>query len=333
MTDRGVRRQPLALIVNRRASTVTADVERHVVEALRRGGRRVEVLGTEDRGHAPELARRAARDGIGTVACLGGDGTIGEVANGLIGSEAVLACLPGGATNVFCRLTGVPPEPVAAATRLAGLVDSQQPFLIDTGRVNGRHFLFASGAGLDGSLAARADAHPWRKSRLGPLYFAAAAVATFASEYLVDPPRLHVEAGGATVQGVTAIVQNADPLTYFGARPIRLDAAAGLATGALAVSVLRRTTPLDLLTLTPRLFAGSGLRHRHVEPLGSVTAARVTPVDGRPFALEADGEHLGEAVEAVYESAPRSLKLVGWGVGARRRAASPAPARRLSLSA
>ena len=302
----------MLLIVNRRASSLTPQLERRVVEALGRGGHPPRVLATDDRGHATQLARDAAGGGAGVVAGLGGDGTLSEVANGLIGSDASLACLPGGATNVFCRLTGVPADAVAAAVRLAALLDCQPPRRIDTGKVNGRHFLFASGAGLDASLAARVDANPRRKSRLGRGYFAYAAVLTFLRSYLVDPPRLRVQAGYEVVEGITAIVQNAEPLTYFGTRPVRLNAAAGLDAGSLAVSVLARATALDLLTLTPRLFAGSVLGHHHVEALGPASVVEVTALGGRPFPLEADGDYLGDVAKAVYESAPRSLSLVGY---------------------
>ena len=72
---------------------------------------------TNRRGHATRFARDAASRGVDVVAALGGDGTVNEVANGLAGSDTVLAVLPGGSTNVFARTIGLPNDPVAAAPR------------------------------------------------------------------------------------------------------------------------------------------------------------------------------------------------------------------------
>ena len=58
-----------------------------------------EALITHGPGDATELARRAADDGCDLVACYGGDGTLMEVVNGLIGTGMTLGVLPGGTGN------------------------------------------------------------------------------------------------------------------------------------------------------------------------------------------------------------------------------------------
>ena len=65
-------------------------------------------------------------------------------------------------------------------------------------------------------MVRRVDAHPRLKARLKQWYFAYAAVATFTREYVVRPPRLEAHVGGEVLRGVTALVQNGDPYTYFG---------------------------------------------------------------------------------------------------------------------
>ena len=88
-----------------------------------------------------------------------------EAANGLIGSDVPLTCLPGGSTNVFCRSLGIPRDVVDATEHLLQMADRFEPRRVDLGRVNGRHFTFSSGIGLDASVVERVDAHPRLKSR------------------------------------------------------------------------------------------------------------------------------------------------------------------------
>ena len=92
----------LLLIVNPEASAVT-DKRRKAAERALGEGHDLTVVGTLYRRHAIDLARDGAASGAQVVVVLGGDGTLNEVANGLVGTDAALAALPGGSTNVFAR--------------------------------------------------------------------------------------------------------------------------------------------------------------------------------------------------------------------------------------
>lgn len=74
---------------------------------LREHGLRFEVRFTEHKGHAVELASRAVSEGYGTIVAVGGDGTVNEVVNAVVGSPATLAALPLGANNDFLRSLGI----------------------------------------------------------------------------------------------------------------------------------------------------------------------------------------------------------------------------------
>src|SRR6476619_5213034 len=97
----------MLIIVNPYATTVSDRLRNLVVYALR-GRYDVEAVDTQERGHAIEICREAAHEGYDVVVSFGGDGTLNEVVNGLVGSDTPLTCLPGGATNVYCRLLGIP---------------------------------------------------------------------------------------------------------------------------------------------------------------------------------------------------------------------------------
>ena len=108
------------------------------------------------------------------------------------------------------------------------MADDWRPRRVDVGRVNDRYFTFSAGAGLDASVVEIVDAHPRLKARMGEWYYTWAAVKTFNRRYLVHPLRLRAQIGAETVDGVTAIVQNAHPYTYFGDRAVRMAEGASL---------------------------------------------------------------------------------------------------------
>jgi len=311
LPDRRPKKRML-IIVNPYATTVSDRLKNLVVYALQ-GRYDVEAIDTQSQGHATDLTREAAAEGYDVVVAFGGDGTVNEAANGLIGSDTPLTCLPGGATNVFCRMLGIPNDVVDATEHLLRIADGFDPRRIDTGIVNGRHFVFASGIGLDASVVERVDSHPRLKARLGPYYFTYAAVATFNRKYLVKPVRVRVEADGREIDGVTVIVQNADPFTYFRNRPIRICPGGELDDGRLGLAVLKKATPGEIPTVIARVFSANAetvQRHRQIEGFQGIDAARVVTADGRPFPLQVDGDYIGEFSEVEYRVAPKALNVV-----------------------
>lgn len=128
-------------------------------------------------GDATTFARQAVRCGIDVVFMLGGDGTIAQTVDGLVGSETGLAVLPGGSGNVFARQMNLPvpgtihPKPLLESTRL---LLSGQVHRVDVGRMilgggKGRvhHFLCWGGVGFDAQVNRTVSADKDIKRRLG----------------------------------------------------------------------------------------------------------------------------------------------------------------------
>ncbi len=301
----------MLIIVNPYATTVSDRLKNLVVYALR-GSYQVEAIDTEARDHATELCREAAQAGYDVVVAFGGDGTVNEAANGLVGSDTALTCLPGGRANVYCRMLGIPTDVVDATEHLLRMADDWNPRRVDTGIVNDRHFVFSAGVGLDASVVERVDAHPRLKARYGEWYYALIGMRTFNRRYLLHPPRLAADVGAETVEGVTTIVQNAEPYTYFGSKPINMNEGATLESGDLAGVVLKRARPLDMATVTWRLLSRRArlARHRHVAPFSGLTELSVRSLDDRPLPVQVDGDYIGETEEARFRSSPRSLTVV-----------------------
>jgi diacylglycerol kinase family enzyme len=308
------------LLVNPHASRVTPQRGQAVLEALGRE-HRVELVPTQRRGHASELARAAVADGADAVAVLGGDGTLNEAADALVGTDTVLVALPGGGTNVFCRTIGLPDDAVEAARlQSAALVHARLRRIgvgtVEDGTHDPRAFLVHTGIGWDAALVAVVERHQRWKRRLNHALFAAAGVRTFFGGY--DRRRAHfsVELGdGTTVpRAWFALALNSDPYTYVGHRPFVVDP---------ANDALR---PLTVVVL-------SSMRVRHFVPV-MVDALRGTGLSSRPWLTVArdvdevvlrrdttmphqvDGDHLGEAEVLRLRWRPDALSVAVGGPGA-----------------
>jgi diacylglycerol kinase family enzyme len=307
--ESAVRRSAL-VIVNPYATSVSERLRSLVVAALA-GRYELEAVTTTGPGHATELAA-AAVGRHELVIAFGGDGTVNEAANGLVGSATPLSALPGGSANIFCKLLGIPAEIVDATERLLALADRFAPRAIDLGLVAGRHYTFSAGVGLDADVVRRVDAHPGLKRRFGPGFFSAAAGWTLVRDYLVRPPRLRVAAAGQILAGVTAVVQNGHHYTYFNDRPIDLAGGARLDGGTLAGVVLRRASLLDVPSLALRALSGPErvAAHRRVGSFSGAERVLVTSADGRPLPLQVDGDYLGRFAEAEFTLAPGALLVL-----------------------
>jgi diacylglycerol kinase family enzyme len=306
----------MLIIVNPYATTVSDRLKNLVVYALR-GRYEVDAIDTNARGHATELSREAAREGYDVVVAFGGDGTVNEAANGIAGSNTPLCCLPGGRANVYCRMLGIPNDVVDATEHVLLMADDWRPRRVDLGTLNDRVFVFSAGAGLDASVVEQVDAHPRLKARYGEWYYTWMGIRTFTRRYLLHPPRLEAWVGADgfaedAIPGVTVIVQNAAPYTYFGSRPVEMAEGATLNSGDLAGVLLDRARPIDVPTVLARALSRKLRlsRHRHVHPFSGITELRVSTRDERPLPLQVDGDYIGEAHEAVFGVRPNGIAVV-----------------------
>lgn len=104
---------------------------------------------TQSRGHATDLAREAVAGKFDMVFAVGGDGTVNEVAQGLIGSSVTMGILPKGSGNGLARHLGIPMK----LTEALKLMSSSQVINMDTMSINGKLSVNVSGIGFDGHVA------------------------------------------------------------------------------------------------------------------------------------------------------------------------------------
>jgi len=298
------------MIVNPAATSTTSRVRDVLLHALA-ADLDLEAVETKDRGHAAELGRRAALDGLDLVITFGGDGTVNETVNGMLHAEPgptrpALAVVPGGSTNVFARSLGLPNNPVEATGQILDALRSERTRTIGLGRADERWFTFCAGLGLDADVVATVERHrdDGRRST-GRLYVASAVRRFFATERR-DPPLTLQRPGGEPVDGLSlAIVQNTSPWTYFGNRPIDPCPDAAFEKG-LDLFALRGLGTPTALRHSRQLLSGRRAPHgKHVVALHDVE--EMTVVSDRPVAHQVDGEYLGERSAVCFRSVPQAL--------------------------
>ncbi|MGH9281263.1 MAG: diacylglycerol/lipid kinase family protein [Acidimicrobiales bacterium] len=307
----------LTLIVNPHASSVKPKRIAAAQEALA-DGHDLTVAETLYRNHATDLAREAAAAGAQVVVVLGGDGTVNEAANGLVGTDTALAVLPGGSTNVFGRTIGGARKLKPALPQMKEAL-SRPPQRVGLGLVNGRYFLFHVGLGFDAAVVAKVEDKPHLKRKIGQGIFVYAAFATWFRGYDRTHPHLVVKQGGETVvdDGYFAICANTHPYTYLGVRPLTIAPDDAGFDKNLVLVTLRTIRVFKFLSLVGSTLGGGKKLRNHPEVdyrpnLTEVTVEAWMPpgADHASFPYQADGDYLGEAEQLTITYEPDRLLLI-----------------------
>src|SRR5215470_8432797 len=233
----------------------------------------LDVERTQYRGHARELAAAAAAD---LVIVHGGDGSINEVVNGVMGRGEgpadLAACgggprvavIPGGGANVLARALGIPLDAAAAIGRLRELIKAGRYRTIGLGLAADRYFTFSAGLGMDAEVVREVERLRASGRRQSPTLFAWAILRRYISGTDRRRPALTLERDGqpATPELFMTAITNRSPWTYVRGRAVlpvpNPDFNSGL--DVLALRKLRATTIVSAV--------GQMLLVRHRSPRG-----------------------------------------------------------------
>ncbi len=319
------------LIVNPRATSTTR-LRRDVIASALASAVKLEVEQTRYRGHATALAAKARSEGFGLVLTLGGDGTVNEVVNGLLGSAAAtdnsssasqnvnlppaaelpaLAALPGGSGNVFAGALGLPRDPIDATGQILSALAEQRERTIGLGNADGRYFTFNCGIGLDAEVVRAVQGLRAHGRQASPSLYVRLALRQFYQQTDRSHPVIWIDQKGGRSLGPVflAIISNTAPWTYLGAREVNANPQARFDTGLDVFAVRSMSSFSTLSTLAQMLTTkGRDLRGRNLLTLHDQPA--FTLRSERPAAFQIDGEYVGEREAVTLCSIPRALRVI-----------------------
>jgi diacylglycerol kinase (ATP) len=292
-------KSPVILIANPAAKRASKGKIEKAAELVRSAGHRVLVYLTVKRGDAEDYARKASGCGGALVIAAGGDGTFNEVINGLAGSDARMAILPMGTTNVLAKEIGIPGE-VGAAVGVA-LSGRDRP--VSLGKITftsgrpqfARYFCLMAGIGFDGETVYSVS--PVLKKLSGKGAYILSGLKTLAG---YSPEELTFAVDGKIFTGYSAIIGKASK--YGGNFGITPDAR--IASPELYAFIMHGKRRADLLRYAFGIVKGKHLGFKDVTYLRTVSVSV-----GGSARVQLDGDYTG-TTPADISVVPDALRLV-----------------------
>ena len=252
-----------------------------IAREFHRQGWSLEVERTDGPGHGAELAGRAVAAGAQRIVAVGGDGTVHDVANGLLrhtgGGDVTLGVVPMGSGNDFAKLAGLyRHSPVRAVQRLV----TARTATFDVGLVCDEYFVNSVGFGF-GPEVVRV-----RNTMLGLTGFASYFVPVLRAFARFRPPRFEVRSRGFAETGYMMMLEVCNGTTAGGNYRVAPDALPG--DGHLDVCLVRRVSLLRFILAVPRVMRGTHANMREVA-LFQTREVSIKALDG-PLRLHMDGE-------------------------------------------
>ena len=258
-------------------------------------GEDAEVLVTQRRGQARELAEAAVRRGARIVLAWGGDGTVNEVASALMLKEIPLGIVPSGSGNGLARALGIPTRPDRAIAHAL----ASRPRDIDAGELGSRTFFNVAGIGLDAHVAACFDRDDGGRRGLGTYLRIAA------RELLTYRPRNYRINRNGDHLAVPALLIALANSPQFG-NGARIAPGARVDDGRLDVVVVEERSRVATLCAVPRLFTGGIARVRGIS-IRQVERA-VVECDS-PMTFHVDGEPVQGGTRLEARVLPGALRV------------------------
>lgn len=242
-------------IVNRKAGTADRKhFPSQVKEALNTDLFSYQIEFTEYSGHAIALARQAAAQGTDIIVAVGGDGSVNEVAQGVIGTSSALAIVPKGSGNGLARALHIPLNMGKAISVINGGKEMQ----IDAGLANDHLFLSNAGIGFD-ALIARLFADNKKRGLLNYARLVVKAV----RHYQAQTYQVHTASGNTEEKAFFITIANGNQLGYN----FKIAAAAAIDDGLLDICIVRPLRWWHLPAVSLKAFKGKLGQSRYAKYL------------------------------------------------------------------
>jgi YegS/Rv2252/BmrU family lipid kinase len=277
-----------------------------VVQVLESAGWKVDAAETQSGAHTIELARQAAVEKKDAVFAVGGDGTIGNVVNGLIDSDTALGVLPAGTANVWGMELGLRPFTLMhpwAFRRNATILANAPCHAVDVGTCNQYSFMMWAGIGLD-ALTIHSLEPRIRLEKFFMLPEYAARTIWNAAQW--SGVRLRLWADGNEVEGNYIVAVTTNIRHYLGGHS-KLSPEAYLDDGLLDIWLFSGSNLGDALRHAYDMWRG---RHLTSDAARKITFHNLRVEGEAPFWIQTDGEPRGSAQRVEINVKSRALKLL-----------------------
>lgn len=273
--------------------------------ALKAAGLDFEVAISQTKGQIAELAEQAARAGFSPIIVAGGDGSIGDAANGILravqslgGGSVPMGIMPMGSANDLVYALGLPTDLQKAVQVIA----AGKTRAMDIGKLNGHYFVNNSAAGLEPYVTIKHEKIHWIK---GMGRYLVAAV-----QAIMDKPEWYgnVKWDGEEFNGKLSFISIGNGCRTGG---FFMTPHADLFDGKLTLAFGYRGTRLGLFQALPRAFNEDKGNYVELEGMQEVHAARISIHLDKPSPAHTDGELLPTWIrDFEYEILPKSLNII-----------------------
>ena len=270
------------------------DVEGRIIEKCRGSNIECRIEFTQNRGHATELAQWAVEQKVDFAFAVGGDGTVNEVAQGLVGSNVAMGILPKGSGNGLARHLKM----AMAFKKSLDIISHHEQEMIDTMLINGKLSVNVSGIGFDGHVAAMFAG----KAKRGLVGYTKLVLSEFRN---FKPFEASVTMNGKTFDTKSFIIAIANS-SQFG-NNARVAPQASVCDQLIDVSFIQKIPFTQAAGFAGKMFTGKLDRSRFVDIYKS---QKLSIQLSRPVAFHIDGEAMPAA--AIFDAAvkPASLKVL-----------------------
>jgi YegS/Rv2252/BmrU family lipid kinase len=269
---------------------------------LRSCGEDGDVVVTERKGHARELAAAAVARGVRLVVAWGGDGTVNEIASALIARSAAIGIVPSGSGNGLAGELGIARRPeVALPEALRG-----SPRAIDAGELGGRVFVNLAGVGFDAHVARCFDREGGSRGLSGYIRISIRELFAYRSAtYRIGCDGRALSGALPTGGGRTALIVTLANGSQFG-NGMRIAPDARVDDGKLDLVVFEETSRVRTFGLLPRFFAD---RIRETRGLSVERIERATIECDHPMTFHVDGEPVEGGTRLAAKVLPAVLRV------------------------
>ncbi|MCT4618105.1 MAG: diacylglycerol kinase family lipid kinase [Marinisporobacter sp.] len=251
---------------------------------------------TTRKNEAEEIARNAVMKGYEKIVAVGGDGTIYEVVNGIIGSNTSLGVIPSGTGNDFVRTVGIPNDLDQALKVIA----YGKAVNIDCGKANDRYFVNVASVGLDAEIVK--ETQDVKKYLSGSWAYMGGLLKTLFS---YKNKKVHMDIDEKKDKKNITLVAVANGKYYGGG--MKIAPMADIKDGDFQVCVVDEISKLKLMRVFPKIFSGE---HVDYEEVDMHTGKQIKIKSDELLSINLDGDIIGKSFNIHFEMVPKGLKVL-----------------------